>query len=220
MTDRERALRGVVAAHRTLEEHLVGLTDEQARQPSLLPDWSVGHVLNHLARNADGLRLMLEGAQRDEVAEMYPAGSYASGVERRRADIEAGAGRTAVALVDDVRIAAARFELALESMTDAAWQGEGLGAFGPVPIDDVPIRRWTEVEVHHADLGLAYGWKDWPEEFVRIEMQRLVMLWNSRRPMGMTGLPPEAFAVGDRHRAAWLLGRATIDGLEPAGLMG
>jgi maleylpyruvate isomerase len=220
MTDRDRALRGVVAAHRTLEEHLVGLTDEQARQPSLLPDWSVGHVLSHLARNADGLRLMLEGAQRGEVAEMYPALSYSSGFERRRADIEAGSGRTAAALVDDVRISAARFELALESMTDAAWQGQGIGVAGPVAIDDVPIRRWTEVEVHHADLGLSYGWQDWSMEFVRIEMQRLVMLWDSRRPMGMTGLPPAALAVDDRRRTAWLLGRVTIDGLDPAGLMG
>ncbi len=220
MTDRERALRGVAAAHRTLEEHLVGLSDEQARRPSLLPDWTVGHVLNHLARNADGLRLLLEGAQRGEVVEMYPALSHGSGVERRRADIEAGAGRTAAALVDDVRISAARFELALESMTDTAWLGQGIGVFGPFPIDDVPIRRWTEVEVHHVDLGLDYGWQDWPLEFVRIELQRLTMLWDSRRPMGMTGLPPEALAVDDHTRAAWLLGRATIDGLDAAGLMG
>lgn len=32
-----------------------GLTDSQAREPSLLPCWSRGHVLSHLARNADGL---------------------------------------------------------------------------------------------------------------------------------------------------------------------
>lgn len=220
MTDRDRALRGVVAAHRTLEAHLAGLTDADARRVSLLPDWSVGHVLTHIARNADGMRAMLEGALRGEVAEMYPALAHSSGLERRRADIDAGAGRTAAALVDDVRISAARLELAVDSMTADAWQGQGMAAFGPVVMDDVPTRRWTEVEVHHADLGLGYGWADWPLEFARVEIQRLTMLWNSRRSMGMTGLPPEALAVDDRHRAAWLLGRTGIDGLEPAGLMG
>ena len=32
-----------------------GLTDDQAREPSLLPGWSRGHVLTHLARNADAM---------------------------------------------------------------------------------------------------------------------------------------------------------------------
>jgi maleylpyruvate isomerase len=220
MTDRERALQGTAAAHRTIEARLAGLSDAQARQPSLLPGWSVGHVLTHIARNADGLRNMVEGAQRGEVSEMYPALGHASGAERRQADIEAGAGRTAAALVDDVRISAARLELAFDALSDDAWQGQGSAVFGPIAVVDIPQRRWTEVEVHHADLGLGYSWADWPAEFVRVEIQRLTMLWNSRRSMGLTGLPPEALAAAEHRRAAWLLGRADIDGLEPAGLMG
>lgn len=35
------------------------LTDEQVRAASLLPGWSRGHVLTHIARNADGLRNLL-----------------------------------------------------------------------------------------------------------------------------------------------------------------
>jgi maleylpyruvate isomerase len=31
------------------------LTDAQAREPSLLPGWTRGHVLTHIARNADGM---------------------------------------------------------------------------------------------------------------------------------------------------------------------
>jgi hypothetical protein len=46
------------------------------------------------------------------------------------------------------------------------------------------------------------------------------MLWASRKPMGMTALPPEAMSVSEHHRLAWLLGRADIDGLTPAGIMG
>jgi len=215
MPDRDRELRGAVEAHRTLEHSLVGLTDAQARQPSLLPDWTVGHVLTHIARNADGVRAMVEGAQRGEVAEMYPGG-----FERRNADIARGAGRTAEALIDDVRMSAARLELAFEANDDAAWDGEGITVFGPARIDALPLRRWREVEVHHADLGLAYSWRNWPAEYVRLELAQLTMLWNSRRSMGMTGLPDAALAVDEHHRVAWLLGRATIDGLEPAGLMG
>lgn len=215
MTDRERALHGLTAAHRTLEAGLRGLTDEQARRPSLLPGWSVGHVLTHLARNADGLRRMVEGAARGEAAEMYPGG-----FDARNADIEAGAGRTAEALVDDVRMSAARLELAFEELTADGWSGEGVTVLGPVAVEDLPFRRWREVEVHHADLGLAYTWRDWPAEYVRTELRVLGMLWDSRRPMGLTGLPPEALSVDDHERAAWLLGRTEIAGLPAAGLLG
>jgi maleylpyruvate isomerase len=215
MDERERALAGVLAAHRTLAARLAGLTDEQARQPSLLPGWSVGHVVTHLARNSDGLRNMLEGALRGEIAAMYPGG-----LEQRQADIEAGAGRTAAALRADVAAATEQLEGVFAAMTDDAWAGSGVAAFGPVAMRDVPTRRRTEVEVHHADMGLGYSWHEWPTDFVRTEIHRLTMLWNSRQPMGLTGLPAAALAVDERHRAAWLLGRADIDGLEPARLMG
>jgi uncharacterized damage-inducible protein DinB len=33
------------------------LSDAEAREPSLLPGWSRGHVLTHIARNADSFRL-------------------------------------------------------------------------------------------------------------------------------------------------------------------
>jgi maleylpyruvate isomerase len=29
----------------------------------------------------------------------------------------------------------------------------------------MPGARWTELEIHHADLGLGYGPADWPVEF-------------------------------------------------------
>ena len=215
MTDRERAVQGMSAAHRTLEARLAGLTDAQCRQPSLLPGWTVGHVLTHIARNADGMRAMVEGAARGEIAAMYPGG-----FEQRSADIERGAGRTAEALVDDVRISAARLELAVGSLDDQAWAGRGLTVMGEVAMEDIPHRRRREVEVHHTDLGLGYSWEDWPADYVRDELRALTMIWDSRRPMGMTGLPPELLAVDERLKVAWLLGRATIEGLGPAGVMG
>lgn len=214
MGDIERDVSAVAVAHRSLEATLQGLVPAHVGQASLLPGWTVGHVLTHIARNADGFRRMLEGAMRGEVAEMYPGG-----LERRNADIDAGAGRTVEAIVDDVRVAAARLELAFDSMSEAAWEREGSAPFGLVALRDVPFRRCREVHVHHADLGLGFTWRSWPNEYVRHELQRMSMLWNSRLSMGLTGLPQLALAVDDHHRVAWLLGRADIDGLEPAGLM-
>src|SRR3954462_14673049 len=40
---------------------LAEMTDAQARRPSRLPRWTRGHVVTHLARNADGNRNMIEG---------------------------------------------------------------------------------------------------------------------------------------------------------------
>jgi len=42
------------------------LTDQQAREASLLPGWSRGHVLTHVARNADGLQNLLIWASTGE----------------------------------------------------------------------------------------------------------------------------------------------------------
>ena len=76
-------------------------------------------------------------------------------------------------------------------------------------------RSWW---LHHADLGLGYTFDDMPAQYVRLELRRMEMLWRSRRPMGLTSLPPEAMAEPPARRLAWLLGRAAIDGLPPAGI--
>lgn len=209
-----RDLRGAAAAHGRLVAHTAGLTDAQARQRSLLPGWTVGHVLTHLARNAESHIRMLEAANRGQVVPQYPGGR-----DRRAADIAAGARRLAAELVADVGDTIERLEACWAAMTPEGWQGHGETADGVAPVNDLPFRRWRETEVHHADLGLGYGWAEWPEDYVRLELQRQTMLWDSRRPMGLTGLPAVALAVPEHVRLAWLLGRAEIHGLEPPGLM-
>jgi hypothetical protein len=49
----------IEAATGLLNATAAAMTDDQARERSLLPGWSRGHVLTHLARNADGLRNLL-----------------------------------------------------------------------------------------------------------------------------------------------------------------
>ena len=209
----QRDLAGAARAHRALEATIAELTDDQAREPSLLPGWSRGHVLTHIARNADSFTRMVCGAQRGEMLDQYPGGP-----EQRAGDIEAGSGRAAAELITDIRRSNAELEAAWAATDADTWQRQGIATVGPVAIDDLPFRRWREAGVHHADLGLGYRWSDWPADYVRLELDRMTMMWNSRLPMGMTGLPAAALAVPDHHRLAWLMGRADIDGVEPAGL--
>src|SRR5437660_10733430 len=93
------------AAHQRVIAAAAELGDEAARRPSLLPGWSVGHVLTHLARNADGHVRRLEGALIGKEVARYPGGK-----DQRDGEIEAGASRAASELAADVLTSAARLE--------------------------------------------------------------------------------------------------------------
>jgi maleylpyruvate isomerase len=211
--DRDRA--GATRAHRAVVATLQHLTDDQVTQASLLPGWTVGHVATHIARNAEGHVRMFDAAIRGDVAEMYPGGR-----EQRTGDIEAGAQRSAAALLADVTETAAHLEATWAATPAEAWAGRGITFGGELTLNELVFIRWREATVHHADLDLDFAWSDWDAEYVRVELARLTMLWASRKPMGLTELPPEALRAGDHHRVAWLLGRAEIDGLGPAGIIG
>lgn len=209
-----RDIAGATAAHQGLEAALVALVDTDVARPSLLPGWTVGHVLAHIARNADSHTRLLHAAARGEVGEQYPGGR-----DQRGDEIEAGAARSAAEHRADIATACGRLEAAWAAMAPAGWVGEGNTANGPVPVSDLPFRRWRETVVHRADLGLGYSWPDWPDDYVRLELARATMLWASRRPMGLTALPGAALALSDHERLAWLLGRTDVPGLDPAGIM-
>jgi maleylpyruvate isomerase len=133
-------------------------TDDEVRAPSLLPGWTRGHVLAHIARNADGISRTLSGALRGERVPRYPGGTAT-----RNADIEAGATRGFVELAADVRESAERLDRLFAAVADAdGWD---------LPTDDRPARdyvvgRWREVEIHRVDLAGAYTADQWPAEFV------------------------------------------------------
>ena len=182
--------RQVHDAHHALIEHLAAMSGGPGADPalpSLLPGWTRGHVLTHIARNADSFVRVLDAARRGEVVTQYEGG-----VEGRNADIEAGATRDWATLVDDVGSSAARLEdvFATQDRWDLAMtnsQGES------VPHADLPFRRLREVVVHHADLGdEGFTPDDWPSDYVREDLRRMEMLYNARQPMGATGLPDAA----------------------------
>jgi maleylpyruvate isomerase len=142
---------GCVAAQAALAASLEDLSDAAARGPSHLPGWSVGHVLTHIARNADSVVWRLEGAARGELRDQYPGG-----LEQRKDDIEAGAGRPASELILDVRGTSAAVERVMADLPAAAWDAPSRTSRGVVETSrDAALSRWREVVVHHGDLGLA-----------------------------------------------------------------
>ena len=199
---------GASAAHARLARTLAGLGEDDPSRPSLLPGWTVGHVLTHMARNADSFVGMIEAAHAGEVGDQYPGGQ-----EQRDDDIEAGAGRPAAALVDDVLEASARLEAAWADTSDDTWDhGRARAGRGPVAIADLPSRRWREVEVHHADLGLGYRYTDWPEAFVERQLPLMLAEVAPRLPDG-TSVVLYATDTGER----WTVPEDASDPVEVSG---
>jgi maleylpyruvate isomerase len=177
----------------------------------MLPGWSRGHVLSHLANNAYSHQRMFVAAGRGEETEQYEGGR-----PTRDAQIEAWAGLSAHELVGHVRASIYALEGAWASATPTTWTGFGIKSHAGgarVAITDLMLMRWCETEVHHADLNLGYSFESWDSTFVRFELDRQLMIWNSRKSMGLTVLPDAAAKLPPNHRLAWLLGRVAVDGL-------
>src|ERR1022692_3646591 len=121
----EETIRRIDDAVGRLVASASALTDEQAREASLLPGWSRGHVLTHIARNADGLRNLLIWAQTGVETPQYPSR------ESREAEIDAGAGRPAASLAADIAASAEAFASQASGMPDDAWIAEVRGLRGP-----------------------------------------------------------------------------------------
>jgi maleylpyruvate isomerase len=137
------------------------LTDEQAAAQSRLPGWTRAEVLTHLARNADGVRGIAEAAARGEVGTQYPGGA-----EQRGAEIAAGRGAGAAALLADLRRSCDALMEAWHHLGDDAWERPGRSLNGERTQRNWIWSRWREVEVHHLDLGLGYSPAEWPVGFV------------------------------------------------------
>jgi maleylpyruvate isomerase len=168
-------------------------------------------VLSHLANNGYSHVRMFEAASQGEETEQYEGGK-----PTRDAQIESWSGLSAHELVGHVRASIYALEGAWASATPTTWTGFGIKSHaggGRVAITDLMLMRWCETEVHHADLNLNYSFESWDSTFVRFELDRQLMIWNSRKSMGLTVLPEAAAKLSPNHRLAWLLGRLAVDGL-------
>ena len=141
------------------------IADSELRQPSLLPGWTRGHVLAHLARNADALRNLLVGARSGEQRPAYTSS------QAREADMEHGAGQTAKDLMADLADSAMALRTVARQLPDDAWEFPvRIMDSEPFPAALVLTRRLVEVELHHGDLGTGYGPADWPAAFVTMDL--------------------------------------------------
>lgn len=199
---------------------LNALTDSDVARPSLCPEWTVGHVLTHLARSADGIRRGLEGARRDDVVPMYDS------MEARAADIEAGARRPMAELTADIAESSRLVAQAWSDMDDAAWERKFLHRLGPRPVRATVEMRWREIEIHRVDLAGDYGPADWSQPFLAHALDESVHAVSGRLPTGV-GIDLRATDTGARMSfgtgrrvvisgpswglAAWLLGRPVSD---------
>ena len=193
----EAVLSGCRASHDVLVSTLSDLDDAAVRRPSRLDSWTVGHVMTHLARNADSHTRMLTAACQGEAVEQY-----AGGREERAKNIEAGARRSAAALLDDTLRSITELEAAWVEMTPQSWDGKGLSHGRPWPCRAMPYFRWREVEIHHVDMGTGYEPTDWPEGYVGRELQ-----------LTLATVPGRLADAAERRRLlAWLTGRAPAPG--------
>ncbi|MET9773729.1 maleylpyruvate isomerase family mycothiol-dependent enzyme [Streptomyces sp. NPDC006367] len=186
MMDHVRDLASVQDATERLLSALAELDNAAVTDRSRLPGWTRGHVLAHLARNADALVNVLEGRP------MYVS------AEVREADIERDAPRPLDVQIADVRESAGRFRKA--GAVPADWSRTVTLRGGVTDsASRVPFRRWAEVELHHVDLGIGYELENLPEEFTERETAFL-----AARFTGHPDVPPTRLTDGTR---TWRTGR-------------
>ncbi|BDH67613.1 maleylpyruvate isomerase family mycothiol-dependent enzyme [Streptomyces sp. PLM4] len=222
MTDPVRDLTRLDEATARLLTVAGTLDDAALAEPSRLPGWTRGHVLSHLARNADALLNVVAGRP-----------MYAS-AEARDADIEAGATLPAEALAEEVRLSAARLAAALAEPGD--WERVVELRNGVTDrLARVPFRRLVEVELHQVDLGAGRELEDLPAEFTDAENAFLADRFTRHpdvpplllRPVGSPALTSgRAAAPGEEPLTVtgtpadllgWLAGRRAPDGLKTDG---
>ncbi len=138
-----QASNGSRGATNRLLAALGAVDDLDVTRPSLLPDWTVGHVLTRLARNADSFVRILRSAGENRPVPQCPGGAAG-----RNQDVEQGAGRPTEVIMADLVDSAARLDATFEEVPGVVWQRHGLRTDGsPFPCRVLPTSRRPEVEV-------------------------------------------------------------------------
>ncbi|MCW2784824.1 MAG: maleylpyruvate isomerase family mycothiol-dependent enzyme [Marmoricola sp.] len=204
------------------------LTDDQWAEPSLLPGWTRAHVIAHLALNGEGFAGALEGLHDGEAVAIYPS------QEARDAGIAELAEEDPSEIRDRFYASTEHFRRIAGSLTRDDWAGNVPRLpEGPAwPARRLVTSRRQELEIHHADLGVAYTPRDWPTEFTVTLIDRV-----TRAHAGAPDSPGFAVRAKDLNRtwnvgaaspvvsgaagslAWWLIGRGHGEGLSsPEGL--
>jgi maleylpyruvate isomerase len=198
------------------------LNDAAVADPSALPGWTRGHVLTHLARNAEALVNVLQGRP------MY------ANEQARDADIASGADRPLAVQLDDVRGSAARLDQVMAALTDEQWRRTVELRGGVTDLAAaIPFRRQFEVELHHIDLGIGRTTDDLPHAFTDRALEYLTTRFADRPevpPIELRAEDGRSWRTGREGNGApqvvtgpptalvgWLSGRTTGSGLTTGG---
>ncbi|MCM2429078.1 maleylpyruvate isomerase family mycothiol-dependent enzyme [Streptomyces sp. RKAG337] len=225
--DPARDAAAVQAATERLIEAVAALPAAAVAEPSLLPGWTRGHVLAHLARNADSLVNLLTWARTGEETPQYIS------TEVRDKDIADGAGRPLAEHLDDLRSSAERFALATGEIPPQAWATQVRMRSGKViAAAEIPWRRLVEINFHQVDLGIGCGFDDLPADFTGRQLEALLDGLSGHEGVAAVRLhdtgsgsswdlgaatEPELTVSGTGNALlAWVSGRAKGDGLTTA----
>ncbi|GAA5163677.1 maleylpyruvate isomerase family mycothiol-dependent enzyme [Pseudonocardia eucalypti] len=202
---------------------LDGLDDADLKAPCALPGWTRGHLLAHLAGNAEALGRLVSWARTGVESRMYASAG------QRDADIESGAAMAGPELRAWVRRSAAELAAGLDGLGGAAWDAEVITAQGrTVPATTIPWLRARETCVHLVDLAAGYDFSHLPTEFC-VALVGDLATWRGAKGNG-PALELAARDAPDRWRvdgagpahhvelpvadlAAWLTGRTERPGL-------
>lgn len=182
------------SSHRQLLEALAPLTDDDVRSPTLLPRYSRGHVITHLANKTRAQAVIFGGPAAGEIRRLHPDG-YDPDLAA-----DAGAGRTAAELGADLAQAFVLLEAAWDALDDTMWDRLGIMMAGPRTMAEVVTHHLRNVEVHHVDLDIGYRPADWPPILVEGELAKRLRSFPDR--------------VDHADLLAWLLGRAPAPELQ------
>ena len=207
---------------------VAGMPDEEFARPSLLPSWTRGTLIAHLALNAGALGNLVAWARTGVESPMYAS------TEQRAADIARLGGAPASVVRAEFLAGAARLAEDLATLPDACWAAPVRTARGrPIPASEIPWMRNREVWVHAVDLDAGLGsatsprtcsphcWTTRPRSCR--PGRRLARWRRSRRTarewqFGPAGVPPETTVTADLpDLCAWALGRREAPGakIEP-----
>ncbi|WP_299445386.1 maleylpyruvate isomerase family mycothiol-dependent enzyme [uncultured Phycicoccus sp.] len=181
-----------------LDRTVAGLDDLGA--PSLCAGWTRGHVVTHLARNAEAIGRLVRAAVDGTGDTMYASSAD------RDAEIEAGAGRDLESQREDLlrTAAAVRADLGRLRPEHAGRLLERTPGVVLVASEDLPYMRLREVVIHHVDLDAGFGFADLEPELLALLIDRKVGLL--RRDDDVPDMTLRS-AEGDE----WSLGAGTVE---------
>ena len=223
----DRELSWVADGQVLFEQTVMRLDD--LRGPSRLPGWTRGHVVTHVARNAEGLGRLLAWARTGIETPMYPS------VQARDAAIEAGAGRPKEEQLADLRHSGAGFVASAQELSPEQWDVTVTTRHGALPAARVPWARVRELWLHVVDLDAGVEIDEMPDGIASMLVRDVAAWMHTRVPAEIqVQLPdgellafgPQATAVQPctgpvsgpvQQLAGWLTGRSHRSALSAPG---